>query len=140
MPRSVRPGHATSARSEASRYPEDRKEDYAAGAPLDNAIYSVERSAVTSLRAGRKQKTEGRRTGCAPAYRQGSCPVAYRTPETARSTEIGSDKRNPVALHAHSAYGTNANKASLRLLEIRGKGRHLGQVAGSAWSSGRRLA
>jgi len=51
--------------------------------PLDNAIYSVERAAATSLRSGRRKKTKARRAGRAPVYRHGSCPVAHRTPEAA---------------------------------------------------------
>jgi hypothetical protein len=51
--------------------------------PLDNAIYGVERSVVTSLRSGRKKKASARRGRRAPVYRHGSCPVAHRTPEAA---------------------------------------------------------
>jgi hypothetical protein len=51
--------------------------------PLDNAIYSVERAATTSLRSGRRKKAKARRVGRAPVYRHGSCPVAHRTPEAA---------------------------------------------------------
>jgi hypothetical protein len=49
--------------------------------PVDNAIYGVERSVATSMRSGRKRKQ--RRTGRAPVYRHGTCPVAHRTPEAA---------------------------------------------------------
>lgn len=51
--------------------------------PLDNAIYSVERSAVTSLRSGGRKRANARRAGRARVYRHGSCPVAHRTPEAA---------------------------------------------------------
>jgi hypothetical protein len=51
--------------------------------PVDNAIYSAERSAVTSLRSGRKKRAKAGRSGRAPAYRHGSCPVAHRTAQAA---------------------------------------------------------
>jgi hypothetical protein len=51
--------------------------------PVDNAIYSAERSAVTSLRSGRKKRAKARRSGRAPIYRHGSCPVAHRTAQAA---------------------------------------------------------
>jgi hypothetical protein len=51
--------------------------------PLDNAIYSMERSAVTSLRSGRKKRAKARRSGRAPVFRHGSCPVAHRTAQAA---------------------------------------------------------
>lgn len=51
--------------------------------PLDNAVYSVERPAVTSLRSGRKRRAKARSPGRAQVYRHGSCPVAHRTPEAA---------------------------------------------------------
>lgn len=43
--------------------------------PIDNAVYSVQRSVATSIRSGRKRK--------APVYRHGSCPVSHRSPEAA---------------------------------------------------------
>jgi hypothetical protein len=51
--------------------------------PLDNIVYGVERSAVTSLRSGRKRKARARQAGRAPVYRHGNCPVAHRTSEAA---------------------------------------------------------
>ncbi len=51
--------------------------------PVDNAIYSAERSAVTSLRSGRKKRAKAQRSGRAPIYRHGSCPVAHRTAQAA---------------------------------------------------------
>jgi hypothetical protein len=43
--------------------------------PVDNAVYSVQRSVATSIRSGRKPK--------ARVYRHGSCPVKHRSPEAA---------------------------------------------------------
>jgi len=43
--------------------------------PIDNAVYSVQRSVATSIRSGRKRK--------APVYRHGRCPVNHRSPEAA---------------------------------------------------------
>lgn len=43
--------------------------------PVDNAVYSVQRSVDTGIRSGRKRR--------APVYRHGSCPVSHRSPETA---------------------------------------------------------
>lgn len=43
--------------------------------PIDNAIYSVERSAATAIRSGRKHK--------APVFRHGNCPVRHRSAEAA---------------------------------------------------------
>ena len=51
--------------------------------PIDNAVYAVERSAAPSLRSSGKRRAAGRRSGGAPVYRHGSCPVAHRTPEAA---------------------------------------------------------
>jgi hypothetical protein len=51
--------------------------------PVDNAIYSVERSAATSLRSGRKRTAKARRSEGPPVYRHGSCPVAHRTAQAA---------------------------------------------------------
>jgi hypothetical protein len=43
--------------------------------PVDNAVYSAQRSVATSIRSGRKRK--------ARAYRHGDCPINHRSPETA---------------------------------------------------------
>ena len=43
--------------------------------PVDNAVYSVQRSVATSIRSGRKPK--------ARVYRHGRCPVKHRSPEAA---------------------------------------------------------
>jgi hypothetical protein len=48
--------------------------------PIDNAVYSVQRSAATSIRSGRKRK--------ARAYHHGNCPVNHRSPEAAASAGI----------------------------------------------------
>lgn len=41
--------------------------------PIDNAVYSVERSAATAIRSG------GKRKGKAPVFRHGNCPVHHRS-------------------------------------------------------------
>jgi hypothetical protein len=43
--------------------------------PIDNAVYSMQRSAATSIRSTRKGKSR--------VYRHGNCPVNHRTPEAA---------------------------------------------------------
>ena len=43
--------------------------------PLDNAVYSVQRSAATAIRSGGKRK--------APVFRHGNCPVNHRSAEAA---------------------------------------------------------
>ena len=43
--------------------------------PIDNAVYSMQRSVATSLRSGRKGK--------ARVYRHGRCPINHRSPEAA---------------------------------------------------------
>jgi len=49
--------------------------------PIDNAVYSMQRSAATTIRSGRKRK--------ARVYRHGECPVNHR------SSEAASKCRNP---------------------------------------------
>jgi hypothetical protein len=77
IPRSVRraahPGRAVM----RAITPKPIKKARRALSPIDNMQYSIERSIATSLRSGR------RRTGRAPVYRHGNCPVAHRTPEAA---------------------------------------------------------
>lgn len=43
--------------------------------PIDNAVYSVQRSVATSIRSGHKRKS--------PVYHHGNCPVNHRSPEAA---------------------------------------------------------
>jgi len=43
--------------------------------PIDNAVYSMERSAATAIRSGGKRK--------APVFRHGNCPVRHRSAEAA---------------------------------------------------------
>lgn len=43
--------------------------------PIDNAKYSIERSAATAIRSGRKRK--------AAVFRHGNCPVHHRSAEAA---------------------------------------------------------
>jgi hypothetical protein len=43
--------------------------------PIDNAVYSVQRSVATTIRSGRKRK--------APVFRHGNCPVNHRSAEAA---------------------------------------------------------
>jgi hypothetical protein len=42
--------------------------------PVDNAVYSMQRSAATAIRSGR-QKSK------APVFRHGGCPVSHRSAE-----------------------------------------------------------
>lgn len=39
--------------------------------PIDNAVYSMQRSAATGIRSGGKRK--------APVFRHGNCPVRHRS-------------------------------------------------------------
>lgn len=83
VPRSVRRTmHPVRAVKRASP-PKIVKKTERAMHPVDSAIYSVERSAATSLRSGRKKRARARRSGRAPVYRHGSCPVAHRTAQVA---------------------------------------------------------
>jgi hypothetical protein len=81
VPRSVRraihPGRAV----KRAVTPKVVKKASRAMHPIDNAVYSVERSVATSIRSGRKRKT--------PVYRHGRCPVSHRSPEA------GAKCRNP---------------------------------------------
>lgn len=43
--------------------------------PVDNAVYSMQRSAATAIRSGSKRK--------APVFRHGNCPVHHRSAEAA---------------------------------------------------------
>jgi hypothetical protein len=43
--------------------------------PIDNAVYSVQRSVATGIRSGGKRK--------APVFRHGNCPVHHRSAEAA---------------------------------------------------------
>ncbi len=43
--------------------------------PIDNAVYTMQRSVATSIRSGRKRK--------ARVWRHGNCPINHRSPETA---------------------------------------------------------
>ena len=43
--------------------------------PIDNAIYSMERSAATTIRSGRQ--------ATAPVFQHGRCPVRHRTADAA---------------------------------------------------------
>ena len=45
--------------------------------PIDNAVYSMERSAATAIRSGGKRKAP------APVFRHGKCPVHHRSAEAA---------------------------------------------------------
>lgn len=45
--------------------------------PIDNAVYSMERSAATAIRSGGKRKAR------APVFRHGNCPVHHRSAEAA---------------------------------------------------------
>jgi hypothetical protein len=46
--------------------------------PVDNAIYSMQRSAATAIRSGGKGSESK-----APVFRHGNCPVRHRTAEAA---------------------------------------------------------
>jgi hypothetical protein len=71
--RAVHPGRAV----KRALTPKTVKRARRAMSPTDNMKYGVERSIATSLQSGRK------RTGRAPVYRHGSCPVNQRTQEAA---------------------------------------------------------
>lgn len=75
IPRSVRraahPGRAV----KRAVTPKSIKKARRALHPIDNAMYSIERSAATTIRSGRKPK--------AAVFRHGSCPVKHRTAEAA---------------------------------------------------------
>lgn len=75
VPRSVRramhPGRAV----KRAVTPKAVKKATRAMHPIDNAVYSAQRSVATSVRSGRKGK--------ARVYRHGNCPVHHRTPEAA---------------------------------------------------------
>jgi hypothetical protein len=43
--------------------------------PIDNAVYSMQRSTATAIRSGGKRK--------APVFRHGNCPVRHRSAEAA---------------------------------------------------------
>jgi hypothetical protein len=44
--------------------------------PVDNAVYSMQRSAATAIRSGRKKRKT-------PAFRHGNCQVSHRSAEAA---------------------------------------------------------
>jgi hypothetical protein len=75
IPRSVRraahPGRAV----KRAVTPKAVKKASRALHPIDNAMYSVQRSAATAIRSGGKGK--------APVFRHGNCPVNHRSPEAA---------------------------------------------------------
>jgi hypothetical protein len=75
VPRSVRramhPGRAV----KRAMTPKAVKRARRALHPIDNAVYSMERSAATAIRSGRKRK--------APVFRHGNCPVHHRSAEAA---------------------------------------------------------
>jgi hypothetical protein len=81
VPRSVRravhPGRAV----KRAVTPKAIKKASRALHPVDNAIYSMERSAATAIRSNGKSK--------APVFRHGSCPVRHR------STEAAAKCKNP---------------------------------------------
>jgi hypothetical protein len=45
--------------------------------PVDNAVYSMQRSAATAIRSG------GRKKGKTPVFRHGNCKVNHRSAEAA---------------------------------------------------------
>ena len=75
VPRSVRravhPGRAV----KRAVTPKAIKKASRALHPIDNAVYSMERSAATAIRSGGKRK--------APVFRHGNCPVHHRSAEAA---------------------------------------------------------
>jgi hypothetical protein len=75
VPRSVRramhPGRAV----KRAVTPKPIKKARRAMHPVDNAMYSMQRSVATSIRSGRKGK--------AKVWHHGSCPVNHRSPEAA---------------------------------------------------------
>lgn len=74
VPRSVRramhPGRAV----KRAVTPKPIKRASRALHPVDNAMYSVQRSVATSIRSGRKRK--------ARVYRHGTCTINHRSQET----------------------------------------------------------
>jgi len=72
VPRSVRramhPGRAV----KRAVTPKAVKKASRALHPVDNAVYSMQRSAATTIRSGRKK-------GKAPVFRHGNCPVNHRS-------------------------------------------------------------
>ncbi len=75
IPRSVRRAAHPSRVVKRAVTPKSIKKATLALHPIHNAIYSMERSAVTAIRSGRKRK--------APVFRHGSCQVKHRTAEAA---------------------------------------------------------
>jgi hypothetical protein len=75
VPRSVRramhPGRAV----KRAITPKAVKKARRALHPVDNAVYSVQRSAATAIRSGDKRK--------APVFGHGNCPVRHRSAEAA---------------------------------------------------------
>ena len=75
IPRSVRraahPGRAV----KRAVTPKAVKKASRALHPIDNAMYSVQRSAATAIRSGGKRK--------APVFRHGNCDVNHRSAEAA---------------------------------------------------------
>ena len=67
--------HASWPRCQTRGDPKAVKKATRAMHPIDNAVYSAQRSVATSVRSGRKGK--------ARVYRHGNCPVHHRTPEAA---------------------------------------------------------
>ena len=84
VPRSVRrvmhPGRAV----KRAVTPQAVKKASRALHPVDNAIYSMQRSAATAIRSGGKSGKSG-----APVFRHGNCPVRHR------STEAAAKCKNP---------------------------------------------
>jgi hypothetical protein len=74
IPRSVRravhPGRAV----KRAITPKPIKKARRAMHPIDNAVYSAQRSVATSIRSGRKRK--------ARVYRHGTCTINHRSQET----------------------------------------------------------
>jgi len=75
VPRSVRRAMHPSRAVKRAVTPKAVKRARRALHPIDNAVYSVERSAATAIRSGGKRKT--------PVFRHGNCPVHHRTAEAA---------------------------------------------------------
>jgi hypothetical protein len=71
MRRAVHPGRAV----KRAITPKPIKKARRALHPVDNAMYSMQRSVATSIRSGRKGK--------ARVWRHGNCPVNHRSPEAA---------------------------------------------------------
>jgi len=84
VPRSVRrvmhPGRAV----KRAVTPQAVKKASRALHPVDNAIYSMQRSAATAIGSGGKSGKSG-----APVFRHGNCPVRHR------STEAAAKCKNP---------------------------------------------